>query len=523
MRASLRWRRSGYAYNAWLMLTGKGVPYKDTFDNKPPGVFFMYALFISVFGESPAAVHIGTYVYSILTLIGVYLLAGRLFGRSLGLVAGLAFVIYSTAQSFFGFSSNTEIFMIMPMVFATFLALVACEKKAKRLFLAVGFLCGWAFMFKQVAATNILFIALYMLYRHLKSAERKPLSLVASYALLFVSFSVPILLFGLYFHLKGGLWDAFYQMFLFNLEYRGFRPPASYFFYGALSPVLAVVPAEGGPVNFNSFAAYWVFVLWAFVRMLLKKDRALVFVFLFFIFSYAGSIINFFFFPHYFIQIVPAVSILAGWGMADIFLFLKEKNLLAGAVAKGALLALMGLCLVLPLLLELDYYVLNSADANVRRIYAGNPFSEALVVADYVRKNTRPEDTVLILGSEPEVLYYAKRKSATRHNHLYAVVGNYKNAFDRQNEVKEDVKKNRPSCAIYFTTGLTWHADPEKSEGFFEWMRSYLRDEFELDGVIVRVGEQGATGFEMIEGAPARRLHPKILEKAYVLMYKRKK
>ncbi len=43
-----------YAYIAWRWLDGE-VPYVESFDQKPPGIFAIYALILVVFGKTPAA------------------------------------------------------------------------------------------------------------------------------------------------------------------------------------------------------------------------------------------------------------------------------------------------------------------------------------------------------------------------------------------------------------------------------------------------------------------------------------
>ena len=47
-----------YAYIAQRWLRGK-VPYRDAFDQKPPGVFVAYAVIETLIGASPAALHWG--------------------------------------------------------------------------------------------------------------------------------------------------------------------------------------------------------------------------------------------------------------------------------------------------------------------------------------------------------------------------------------------------------------------------------------------------------------------------------
>src|SRR5438045_1698684 len=47
-----------YAYLAQRWLLGE-VPYKHSFDQKPPAIFALYVVFLTLFGSSPAAIHWG--------------------------------------------------------------------------------------------------------------------------------------------------------------------------------------------------------------------------------------------------------------------------------------------------------------------------------------------------------------------------------------------------------------------------------------------------------------------------------
>ena len=42
-------------------------------------------------------------------------------------------------------------------------------------------------------------------------------------------------------------------------------------------------------------------------------------------------------------------------------------------------------------------------------MYAGNPFSESLVIADYLSRHSTPDQQIAVLGSEPQLYFYAKR------------------------------------------------------------------------------------------------------------------
>jgi hypothetical protein len=56
-----------------------------------------------------------------------------------------------------------------------------------------------------------------------------------------------------------------------------------------------------------------------------------------------------------------------------------------------------------------------------RAIYGGNPFIEAGEVGDYLRTHTQPNERIAVIGSEPEIYFYAQRQvSDGLHLHVRA-------------------------------------------------------------------------------------------------------
>src|SRR6266542_3685835 len=67
-----------YAYCAQLLLHGS-PPYLMAYTMKLPGVSFMYALFMLLFGETRVGIHLGLLIVNSLTIIMVYSLGRRLY------------------------------------------------------------------------------------------------------------------------------------------------------------------------------------------------------------------------------------------------------------------------------------------------------------------------------------------------------------------------------------------------------------------------------------------------------------
>ena len=82
-----------FAYIADVWLRG-GLPYRDAWDIKPPGIFAIYALAQLVFGRGMVACHLADLLATLLAAGGLYALARRQFSAP---VAGYAPILFGIA------------------------------------------------------------------------------------------------------------------------------------------------------------------------------------------------------------------------------------------------------------------------------------------------------------------------------------------------------------------------------------------------------------------------------------------
>ena len=102
-----------YAYIAQQML--KGVPpYLSAYSMKLPGIYVVYALILSVFGQTATAIHLGLAIFNAATIFVVFWLAKNMFGPLTGLASAIAYAIMSLVWSMQGLSANAEHFVVLP-------------------------------------------------------------------------------------------------------------------------------------------------------------------------------------------------------------------------------------------------------------------------------------------------------------------------------------------------------------------------------------------------------------------------
>ena len=73
-------------------------------------------------------------------------------------------------------------------------------------------------------------------------------------------------------------------------------------------------------------------------------------------------------------------------------------------------------------------------------IYSGNPFPESLEIAKFIKARTTPDDRIAVLGSEPQIFFYARRRSATGYIYTYSLMENHEYALAMQKEMIAEVE-----------------------------------------------------------------------------------
>ena len=166
---------------------------------------------------------------------------------------------------------------------------------------------------------------------------------------------------------------------------------------------------------------------------------------------------GFYFRSHYFIVMLPAVAMLAGVGGCDLCRLANRWKLAAASpadedpnrrkrhrskpekAAENPITRLGPLAVPAALLVLRGRWpgrLIGSGKGSrggafffdwppqlaCRLIYNGNPFVECPLVAKYLKEHMEADETVAVLGSEPEIFFDAQRKSATGYIYTYGLM-----------------------------------------------------------------------------------------------------
>ena len=409
-----------YAYIGWGMLDGL-VPYKHVFDHKPPGIYLLYSLVFLL--SEPLALNVKVFasLYTLGTVLAVFLLTRKIAGTTAACLSAFLFGVFSCGPKIEGGGANTEVFMILPYTLAAYFLLRAIETGKRSSYFLTGLLTGLACTIKQVAVVNLLWVAGLFLVRMWRKDKGDTLAHVAADVIV-VAFGVilPWIPFLLYFYLNDALKAFFYWQVSFNLEYIDVG-------YKYLSNVALALGQMKTVLRENGFL--WVLALvglgFLYKQVNEKKllspgggpalSRRWTVLFLMTtwpLFSFLGIMLGGRYYGHYFIQIIPPLSVLGGIGLAGL---VQELRLRGKAVLRQPSRVLLAALLIWSFLLfvrtDSPYYLRYNADLISHSIYGTPLFSVTRFIGKYLKEHTQPDDLIYVWRTNPEINFYALRKS----------------------------------------------------------------------------------------------------------------
>jgi 4-amino-4-deoxy-L-arabinose transferase-like glycosyltransferase len=472
-----------YAYIGWRLQHNE-LPYRDWFDQKPPAIFWVYRLALSLPLEPVRAVHFVGLLFSAAASCALFFIGLRFMSRFWAWIAAALLAVLAADPLIQGQAANTELFMLLPLILSQ-VALLRAASNSKRtvLFMILaGALTGVAITFKQVAAVNWFFlVGLYPFFVAAKERRRGALAFVIWSA----TGVIAVLGFvALYFWLRHGLQDLIYNVFTHNLEYISTVKASVRF--ALCKNTLAMLG--------RTQMIVWIAAAAGLASLLLtKKPKWCLFLTGWIVTSMIGVSASGYFFPHYFQQLLPPLALAAAAGVErlDGIQLLRKLPSWSRRVVLGLILALLPAMVSYPFL-----FTYTPAEA-VRKIYPREFFAEMPELGRRIASLTPPEARVFIFGAEPELLFYARRTSATRYIFLFPLYGPYRNALEKQKAASDEILRAQPSAAVYLPNNLFFASSSEQY--FTRWSLSYLKQDFEADTLLTK----DASGTARIVSAPS--------------------
>lgn len=479
-----------YGYYGKLLLEGK-IPYKDFYEQKFPGIFYFFGLMVAIFGDTVRGLHTGFTFLNIATIILIFLTSKKLFSPFSAILSATTFAIVSLTPNLSGFTIQSEHGVAFFTSLGLFFYAYAVDTRKMVYYLSMGLAFGGAFMVKTSGMFMVLWGGFILIINWLFEKEKKVLDIIKILAIYSggVLFVIGVLFLIIY--LKG----SFEQMIFWT-----YNIPKKY---------VSKVPFEEGVKYFKytrdsilaNYKFFWYHALLAMPLCFLKSInwRTKIFAISLAVFSAFTIIPGFYFYGHYWIQLIPGLAILAGLTSYAVL-----KSTLALLKIKGNQLKFIYIgVFIIVIFVHLDgqksYYFKPNYDRILRAVYGNNPFPESMVIANYINNNSKPEDQIVVMGSEPQIYFYTHKKCPSRHAYFAAIVDNIPEHKQWQREFVADIEKAKPRYFIFFNHPISLFVQPNTDKYVFDWANKYVTENYQIIGLADMI-DGGLTNYVWKEG-----------------------
>jgi hypothetical protein len=459
-----------YAYAGQLILQGV-PPYQLAYNMKFPGTYAAYAVIMSIFGQTVAGIHLGLLLINVATVVLIFFLGRQLVNSTLGLAAAMSYAVLSVSPSVLGFAGHATHFVLLPVLGGILLLCKSTDRQAVGKLFASGLLFGIGLLMKQPAIFFAFFGTIYLvcsnLHRRVR-AKKLLLSGLTFGAGVILPLGITCLLFW-----KIGVFERFWFWTIdYARQYGGLVPfsqAEQLLAYSTKEVVLATWPI-------------WMLTAIGIVSGLWAQRTRITTIFLvgFLFFSALAICPGFYFRLHYFVLLLPAVSLLAGVGIGRLSDLVANR----GTLIRFLSILILGAALAWPIITERRFFFELSPTNASRMIYPESPFVESIRIGEYLREHTTRGDTIAVLGSEPQIYFYSNRHSATGYIYTYGLMEAQKYATQMQQEMIHEIERTHPKFLIFVVMPDSWLQRPESERLIFTWANEYTAQNYAVAGFV---------------------------------------
>lgn len=476
-----------YALFARIWFDG-GIPYLNCVETKPLGIYFFYGLIFSIFGKfNMLAVHATTIIVVGITAYVIHLIASELYSRKAGFWAALFYIVFTTAFIPKIMATMIETIMLLPVTLQ-FYCWIRFEKEDRTKFaIASGLAFGAACLFKYQAGMNLIVFLLYLgLVKPFIIKNLRYFEAWEGFGRFLIGAVIPpIIMIGYLAHI-GALGSFLFWNIRGNIEYISEGAASINLFHQIAARVLPYIA---------STALIWVLSITCIVLLVRKnRDQPAApqkavqewLIALWFILSIVPVSTGYRFYGHYFLLLMPAMSILAS-SVADT-VWSDPSRVWARR--------LIVIWLVLP---ALGFFSARFFIPDINRVFHEDNLADYKPLAQYVAEHTNPDDRIVAWGYAPLVYWYSQRLPATRFFWSDVLTGRVPGRTTKEKNTDKyampetwdmflsDIERNRPVYVID-TAPANLHDYGDfpitRYPRLSEYVQKNYREEANVDGAV---------------------------------------
>ncbi len=452
-----------YAYAGQLLLDGI-PPYKMAYNMKLPGTYASYAAIMALFGQSTAAIHFGFLLVSLATLALLFFITRRLLDLPHAVVACVCYALLSMSPGVLGLEGHATHLVVLAALGGLLLLLKARKSGRLWAFGWSGFIFGLAFVCKQPGLFLGLF-GLAVLLRDLAGCAPAERGARLKHIVFFCTgLALPFVLTCLAMAWAGTFDRFWFWTIMYAQAHAGLLS-----WLDGLADLLDFT-RKAGPLLWLSWAAAAAGLLCLLLDKTRRDARFVIACLLGF--SLIAFSASFYFYQHYFITMLPVICLLSAIAVRGAARALGET-----ATAGCFALACAGFILANRVL-----WFEQTPEAACGALHGPGPFQQAASIAKYIEAHSSPTDTIAVLGSEPEIFFYAHRHSASGYIYMYDLMQRHKFALAMQKETIQQIEAAKPTFLVLVYVDSSWMLTKDSNLTIMNWIRPYSVKYYETVG-----------------------------------------
>jgi 4-amino-4-deoxy-L-arabinose transferase-like glycosyltransferase len=372
-----------------------GRPYADAVERKPPLLFWTYAAVFKIAGKfNWKALHIVALVWTLCAMAGLCVIGRELFDRNTGLIAALFYSVFQPWGVWSNLSADGEMLMNLPIIWAWAIAFRHNSSRMRPELFAAGALLGAAFLLKQPAAIAAVPLGIYLLLPSYRGSRNlTPMNSIIQPAILTAGFFAALGLVTIILWKQGILHEAFYWTMAGN------DVPHVFWQKGVvrtLAFLVACLPLVIGSIMaFRDEDEIWAGKMPERTALLGLLAASAI-----------GAAAGARFYPHYYVQLIPPLALLAASYYAQLWSrTIQPPHWLLRPRVTYAWLALT----------VITFSIIHWAGLAPRRLP-----SEA---GRYLFTHSNPEDRIFVWGQKMNIYLEAQRRPASRYITTFPLTG----------------------------------------------------------------------------------------------------
>lgn len=443
-----------------LALSRGAVLYRDIWDNKPPGLYYLY----SIFAGDQFLLKLLSLIFGIVAVIAFFFLAKKIFLKPLAYrTSTLLFAFLFGIPLLEGNIANAENFMIPIEIISAFLIFKFIKEKNNKLLMLSGILLGISFLLKIVAIFDFgaffifLFIFDFPSKINLRNIQNQIIEKLPTLLIFSISFIVPFFISLLYFWFMKIPSLYISSIFFSNIGYVG---------YGNKF----IIPQGLLILKVGFLGASLILI---FIKRFYLQTIPSILILIWLVFSFFNSFFSQRPYTHYVLVVLPAFCLIYG------LIFIKQN------ISK-----LMLIIFILSALTAFHFFSLYGKNYSYYKnflmfityqksvsdyqLFFDRNTPRDYEISSFIKMNTKKDDNIFIWGNNAEVYKLTNKIPPGKYTVMYHIT-QYK---DGESNTIKGLKMNNPKYIVL--------------------MPNAARFPFSLYNYKIKINLRGATIYERI-------------------------